>query len=144
MKSTGLANYIATTGSIKAALDGSFLYLFSGPVPASADDAIDASSVMLCKISVNGDGTTGLTFASPATGGILTKTTAEVWKGNYVANGEVSFYRLCAGGDAGTAASSTAVRLQGTVGTTVASDAVLPSTTAVSGNEQDVSLFQIQ
>lgn len=144
IKSTGLANYIATTGSLKAALDGGFLLLFSGPVPATADEAVDASSVMLCKISVGGNGTTGLTFATPASGGILSKTASETWQGTVAATGTATFWRFCAAGDAGMAASSTIARLQGTVGTTVASEGVLSSVDLVSGNTQDIGLFQVQ
>lgn len=143
LKSTGLATHLAVTGSMKAGLDSGFLYIFSGPVPASADDAIDGSSVMLVKISVGGDGTTGLTFSATATGGVLTKTSSETWEGTIAATGTATFYRFCEASDAGTASSTTAKRVQGTVGTTVASEGVLVSTSLTSGNTQTVSLFQV-
>lgn len=143
LKSTGLANHLAVTGSLKDALDSGFLYLFSGPVPTSADAAIDGSSVMLAKVSVGGDGTTGLTFESTAAGGVLTKTAAEAWSSTIAATGTATFFRFCESGDAGTGASTTAKRVQGTVGTTVASDGVLTSTSLTSGNTQTISLFQI-
>lgn len=143
LKSTGLSTYVAVTGSIKAGLDSGFLYLFSGPVPASADAAIDGSSVMLVKISNGGDGTTGLTFSATATGGVLTKTSSETWEGTVAATGTATFYRFCESGDAGTGASTTAKRIQGTVGTTVASEGVLVSTSLTSGNNQTISLFQV-
>lgn len=143
LKSTGLANHLAVTGSLKDALDDGFLYLFSGPVPASADAAIDGSSVMLAEISVDGDGSTGLTFEATASGGVLTKTAAESWSSTIAATGTATFFRFCESGDAGTALSTTAKRVQGTVGTTVASDGVLTSTSLTSGNTQTISLFQI-
>jgi hypothetical protein len=143
LKSTGLATYLAVTGSMKAGLDSGFLYLFSGPVPVSADDAIDGSSVMLAKISVNGDGVTGLTFSATATGGVLTKTSSEAWSSTIAATGTTTFYRFCEASDAGSASSTTAKRVQGTVGTTVASDGVLTSTSLTAGNTQTISLFQI-
>jgi hypothetical protein len=143
MKSTALGNYVAVTGSLKAALDSGFIFLFSGPVPASADDAVDGTTVSLVKISVGGDGTTGLTFEATATGGVLTKTAAEAWKGTIATTGTATFFRFCEAGDAGTATSTTAKRVQGTVGTTVASDIVLASTSLTATQEQDLNLFQI-
>lgn len=143
LKSTGLANYIAVTGSLKAGLDSGFLMLFSGPVPATADAAIDGSSVLLCKISVGGDGTTGLTFDGTATAGVLTKTASETWEGTNAATGTATFWRFCEAADAGTAASTTAKRLQGTIGTSVASEMVLVSAALTAGNNQTISLFQV-
>lgn len=144
LKSTGLADYIDTNGSLKAALDNGFLRLYSGPVPASADDAIDGSSVELCIISAGGDGSTGLTFAAPASDGILVKTSGEVWSGTVEATGTATFWRFCEAGDDGSAVSTTAKRMQGTVGTTVASEGVLPSVSLTQGNTQDIDLFQVQ
>lgn len=143
LKSTGLKAHLAVTGSLKDALDDGFLMLFSGPVPASADDAIDGSSVMLVQITKDGDGSTGLTFEATATDGILTKTAAETWEGAIAASGTVTFYRFVDSTDDGTSASTTAKRVQGTVGTSVASDGVLTSVDLVSGNTQTVSLFQV-
>lgn len=143
-KSTGLASHLAVTGSLKSALDGGFLFWFSGPEPASADDAIDGSSVKLLTVTKDGDGVTGLTFEAAAADGILTKTAAEAWSGVFAASGAATFYRYCEAGDAGTAASTTAKRVQGPIGTTVASEGVVPSTDVVSGNTQSIDLFQIQ
>ncbi|WP_251267931.1 hypothetical protein, partial [Enterobacter hormaechei] len=54
----------ALLGQVKNALDGGFLYVFAGPVPASADDALDmvGSHTQLAKLSVSGG---GLTFSAP-------------------------------------------------------------------------------
>jgi hypothetical protein len=100
---------------IKADLDGAFWRLFDGPVPASADDATTGSNHLIALISVNDDGTTGLTFATPS-GGVMTKTVAEDWLGTIVANGTITFARLCLTGDAGTGAATTQKRIQATVG----------------------------
>lgn len=143
LKSTGLATYIAVTGSIKDALDGGFLRLFSGPVPASADAAIDGSSVELVLISTGGDGTTGLTFEASAPGGVLVKTEADKWSGVIAATGTATFYRFCEAGDSGAAPSATAKREQGTVGTTIASEGTLTSVALTSGNTQNIDIFQI-
>lgn len=139
LKSTGLAKHLAITGSLKAALDGGFIFIYSGTVPATADAVIAGS--LLAKISVGGDGTTGLTFSGTADDGVLTKTAAEAWNGNVSTTGTATFFRFAAADPS--AASTTDKRLQGTVGTTVLSDIVLTSTALVSGNTQALNLFQI-
>lgn len=141
--STGLLAHTAVTGSKKAALDGGFLYYFSGPVPASADDAIDGSSVMLAKFSGAGDGVTGLTFEATAADGVLTKTAAQAWQSSAAATGTATFARFCDSADAGTAASTTAKRVQNTLGTTSASDAQLVSTSITAAQSLDVPLYQL-
>lgn len=145
--STALANAIATTGSMKSQLDGGFLMIFAtnaGTIPTTADAAVDASAVLLCKVSLSA-GATGLTFATPAVNGVLTKTAAEAWTGNNVATGTAAFWRFATAGDPGTAVDTTFVkpRVQGTVGTDATADMVLPSTSLVSGNAQAINLFQI-
>lgn len=140
--STGLSAHLAVTGSKKAALDGGRLRYFSGPVPASADDAIDASSVLLAEFTVGGDGATGLTFEAAATDGVLTKTAAEAWQAAAVATGTATFLRFCDSTDAGTATSTTAKRIQATIGTTAAADAQLNSTAITSGDPLTVDIFQ--
>ncbi|MES2347026.1 MAG: hypothetical protein V4641_05580 [Pseudomonadota bacterium] len=141
--STGLLTHNAVTGSKKAALDGGFLFYFSGPVPASADAAVDGTTVMLAKISLTG-GATGLTFEATAPGGILSKTAAEAWQcTSAAATGTATFFRFCDSADAGTALSTTAKRIQGTLGTTMASDGQLVSTAITAGQALDVPLFQV-
>lgn len=141
-KSTALANHLAVTGSLKAGLDNGLLYIFSGPVPSSADDAIDGSSVLLATISVGGAGT-GLTFAAEATNGVLTKTASESWQGTIAASGTATFARFCESGDSGTATTTTARRLQFTVGTDATAGLVLSSVSLVQGNTQAVNTFQL-
>jgi hypothetical protein len=105
----------AGLAALKDALDGGFIYIFSGTVPATPD-ASSGSSVLLATITVNHDGTTGLTFEDPA-GGSLAKATDEIWEGTVVANGTATYARFCAAGDDGTGATTTAVRMQMTIGT---------------------------
>lgn len=141
--STGLLAHNAVTGSKKAALDGGFVYYFSGPVPATADDAVDGATVMLAKFSLNGAGATGLTFEATATDGVLTKTAAEAWQSTAAATGTATFFRFCDSADTGTTASTTAKRVQGTLGTTIASDAQLASTSITASQALDINLFQL-
>jgi hypothetical protein len=140
--STGLRAHISVTGSKKNALDDGFLYYFSGPVPLDADTAIDGTSVALAKFSVGGDGSTGLTFESDASDGVLKKTQAEAWKSTASATGTATFFRFCEASDEGTATSTTAKRIQGTLGTTMASDAQLRTTSLAASDQLEVTKFQ--
>lgn len=109
--SEGLRNGLMVSGSMKSLLDDGFLRIYSGAVPNSPNDSL-ASAVLLCELSNGGD---GVTFESTASNGTLVKSTSEVWNGNNVASGTASFFRFVKAGDSG-AASTTAVRVQGTVG----------------------------
>lgn len=143
LKSTGLSAHLAVTGSLLDALNNGFLAFYSGPVPAAADDILDASSAILVTLTKNGDGTTGLTFASTATGGALVKTDGEVWKGTIAATGTATFWRFYEASDDGASNSSTAKRLQGSIGTTADAEIVLTTTSLVKDQDQSLSLFQV-
>lgn len=137
-KSTGLATYMAVTGSIKAALDGKFIYVYSGTEPATADAALSGNT-LLAKIAVGGS--TGLTFDGTPDAGVLKKTAGETWSATVAATGTATFFRMAAAEP--TAASTTDVRLQGDVGTSVLNDLVLTSAALTTGNTQNVDQFQI-
>lgn len=117
----GLAE--AMLAAFKTAIDGGILYVFAGPVPVSAEDALDmgADHTEVAKLTVDDDGTTGLTF-SAAAGSVVSKN-SDVWEGTIAFDGAEdsettltpTFFRFCATGDNGRAAASTS-RLQGTVG----------------------------
>lgn len=119
--------------ALKAALDGGNLYLYAGTPPADPDDALDMVSehTELVKMTVDGDGVTGLTFAAPS-GTTMTKNGSEVWKGPVSFDGAVAgpgtltptFYRFCALGDNGRAAAGANPRIQGIVGGPLSSAAL--------------------
>lgn len=125
--STATANAALNGTGLKEQFDDGFLYIFSGPVPATADEALNMASLHteIVQISVGGDGTTGLTFAVPS-GGVLGKTVSESWTGTAAFDGfgsasstlTATFYRFCAAGDDGRGAAntSTGYRIQGVVG----------------------------
>lgn len=112
-RSTGFRNHILAVGSAKQALDGKVIRVYAGTEPASADAAI-GSATLLVEISSGGDGT-GVTMASTAAGGQLTKNPSETWVGTIEASGTASFFRMVTPADNG-GASTSAIRLQGTVG----------------------------
>lgn len=109
--------------AFKTEIDGGFLYLFAGSVPATPDLALDMGSdhTEVAMLSVDDDGVTGLTFDA-ASGAVIAKD-SDVWEGTIAFDGfedaEVTltptFFRFCAAGDDGRAAATTP-RLQGTVG----------------------------
>lgn len=154
----------ATAATLNAALNatgikeqfaGSFLFIYSGTVPATADEALDmvAAHTELCKISVDGDGVTGLTFGTPAAG-VLPKTPSETWTGTNNFDGFAaatspqapSFFRLCAASDdgRGLANASTGYRIQGSVGGPGSGkDLVLATSTMADGDPQPIGDAEI-
>lgn len=137
-RSTGLRDFLLSTGSLRDALDGTVLRIYSGPIPASADAAL-AGNTLLCVITKDGDGESGLTLAPEAGGGQITKNSSEVWEGEVLANGEATFFRQEFLTDAGDASSS-AIRLQGTVGV-VGEDMNLSSTNFVVGDSRRINFY---
>lgn len=126
--STGLAAHLAGTGSMLGALDGGFINIYSGAVPADADASL-GSATLLCTLTLGGDGTTGLTLE--ASGRLVRKPAAAAWSGTNAASGTATFYRHVVSGDTG-GASTTEKRTQGTVGLTNAADMTLVDVSFVS------------
>ena len=124
--STGLADHLAAGGSLKAALDGGRIRVFSSPgaIPATADDATVGTA--LWTITQNGDGT-GLTVESVAGGRGIKKPVADVWGGPTTA-GTPAYWRFEESSDDGSL-STTFKRMQGTAGT-LPTDTFLVDTSA--------------
>jgi hypothetical protein len=137
-RSTGLRNYMLDTGSLKQAMTGTVIKVWSGAVPASADDAVPGDAVLLLTYSLNGTGG-GVSFDTSASQGTLQKNPAEVWQGTIAASGTPSFFRMQTSGDSG-AASTTLNRFQGTVGLQDA-DMTVSATTWTAGDERKLNYF---
>lgn len=137
--STGLREQLALSKSLKEALDGGLVRLYTGPVPASPDAAL-GSAVLINEISAGGTGTP-VTFEDVAPGGVLSKSVSENWTGNNLFGDTPTFFRYVLDGDTGDA-SATAVRFQGTVGGPGA-DLIISSLPLVSGAPQTFNLFRI-
>ena len=112
--STGLRNDMFVTGSFKTLMDGGFITIYQGAVPANADASI-GGAIPLCIISVNADGVTGLSWSASASNGSIQKA-VEVWSGTNIASGVANFWRFWKTGDT-TALSLTDRRLQGIAAT---------------------------
>lgn len=137
--STGLRNHLLTTGSLKAALDGGVIRIYSGTEPATADAALSGNA-LLCTVSNNGAGT-GINLDTTSSGGVISKAPGEVWKGTNVASGTATFYRFSGLTDDGTLSTSTK-RVQGTISTTGAS-MNLANVSLTSGSEQRVDYYAV-
>ena len=137
--STGLADAMMNDTGATAALNNAELELriFSGPEPMTADAAL-ADETLLVTIQVNGGG--GMQFAF-ANEGTIMKHIDQSWLGNVIATGTPTYYRLCPMNDDNTA-STTAVRVQGSVGAT--GDLKLGTTTLATGNPQSIDFYQLR
>ena len=137
--STGLADAMMGNVGATAALNAASLELriFSGSEPLTADAAL-ADETLLVTIQVNGGG--GMQFAF-ANEGTIMKDIDQSWLGNVIATGTPTYYRLCPMNDDNTA-STTAVRVQGSVGAT--GDLKLGTTTLATGNPQSIDFYQLR
>lgn len=137
--STGLRNALLDSDSLKGLLDGGFIKIYAGTVPASADAALGGATE-LCVISENGAGG-GLEFEASAVGGVLSKASSQAWSGTNTATGVATFFRFVTPTDTG-AASISEVRVQGTVGVSAA-DLNLSNTSLVAAAPQAIQFFSI-
>lgn len=137
--STGLADAMMNDVGATAALNAAELELriFSGPEPLTADAEL-ANETLLVTIQVNGGG--GMQFAF-ANEGTIMKDIDQSWLGNVIATGTPTYYRLCPMSDDNTA-STTAVRVQGSVGVT--GDLKLGTATLATGNPQSIDFYQLR
>lgn len=107
---------------------GCALYYFAGPVPASADAALNMATdhTHIVKITNGGSPSGTVSFGNPVAG-VISKTPSEDWKGTSAFDGAddsettltPTFYRLCATGDNGRLVSTSVpncYRIQGTIG----------------------------
>jgi hypothetical protein len=126
--------------ALKAELDDGFLYIFDGPIPASAA-AATSGATLIATITKDGDGTTGLKFAIPTTG-LLSKDPGETWEGTS-SGGTAVFFRFCEAGDADPVSADSAVhRIQGLCGTSpYSAQLIMPTTTLGNGSTVPVSAF---
>ena len=136
--STGLRNHMLASGSLKGALDGGRINIYSGAAPATADAAV--TGTLLCSISLNSTAT-GIVMDTAASSGVLSKAPGQVWSGVNAASGTATWYRHVGPGDDGTL-STTAPRLQGDVALSGA-DLNISNTSLTSGATQTVDFYSV-
>lgn len=134
-----LANYLLDTGSLKAALDGCKIMVFAGTEPTSPESA--NANTLLCTVTLSGGGS-GLTWDTTPVNGALLKPAAASWSGTNVASGDATHFRLVLSADDGISASTTARRVQGSIGVG-GKDWIMSNVTFVSGNSFTPSEFHI-
>jgi hypothetical protein len=112
--SESLRNTMAKAAAI--ALEGGKLYIYTGPVPATAETPLDpVQHILLCTLTENDQGG-GLEWESVASGGGIQKAQNQAWSGTVVEDGPPTFFRLCEPNDDGSSDGATKSRAQGTVG----------------------------
>lgn len=136
--STELRKQQCFTGSLKSILNGSVIRIYSGPPPASADEALAPNNAMLCEINAGGY---GVTFDNDSGSPQLIKSLTELWQGDVVEAGQASFFRMVKESDTGTKTENE-VRIQGTVGGPAA-DLTISNPYLVVGAPQRIEYFAI-
>jgi hypothetical protein len=126
------------SGGIKNALANGFINIYSGIQPSSADSG--ATGTILATVTVDGDGVTGLNFGS-ADAGAISKA-AEVWRFTGLSAGNASWFRFYEAADTPSATSSTAKRIDGSLGTAGA-DITLSNVNIAVGNSTTIDSFTI-
>ncbi len=134
--STGLRDALLDTGDFGAVMDGSRLKIYSGAAPATPGDAEGTELVDIGSDHAD----TNLHFLAAAVSGVLSKD-ANVWSGVAGASGTASYFRLVLAADTG-ASDPTALRLQGTIGTSGA-DLNMSSVSIVISATQTIDTFDL-
>lgn len=131
-----------STGLIDAVLDSGWDTVFTNPVlelrdgtpPAHPDDAISGN--MFCSVALPVSG-----YFTAAAGGVKNK--AGSWSGTVSFGGTPIWFRIRDGSDTN-GASTTAVRIDGTVGVAGSgADLILDALPLVSGDTVDIATFAI-
>lgn len=119
--STGAKTMLLTTGSLKSILDTGCIFAYSGAKPADADSAV--TGTLLGQVTKDGAAwsagspTNGLTFATPAVLGVLSKST-DVWKLKGSAIGNIGYARFVGNATDAGGASTSLPRMDFDVGVT--------------------------
>lgn len=119
-------------------LDGCYIDIYSGAPPATADSA--PIGTKLGTVSIDGVGSTGLTFAAPSAGSV-SKTVAENWKAVGIAIGTAGWFRVRSTSD-DNQAGTTYPRIDGTVAKTGA-DLNMSNTSVTVGSPHTIDTFVI-
>lgn len=126
--------------AVAAAINGGKLVLFDGPTPALASDALTVDNHVIVEYTATG----GLQFEATADAdGNVRKAAGQVWSGVVTRNGTPTFYRLVAASDTAASADATAVRAQGTAGTSALDDLILTSGTMAVGATETIQAFSL-
>jgi hypothetical protein len=147
--STGLRNGLLGTNDFKTLMNGGVLGIFSGTKPASADLIEGGTLLMLYTLGAHaftpGNATYGLTFDVVANG-IVSKTALETWSGLGLAaagTGTTATWFRFYDVNYTTGASTSAVRFDGSIGTSSTYELRMSNTTIVQDGPATVSTFTV-
>jgi hypothetical protein len=119
--STGLRNLLAGTTGLAAALTDGVIFIYSGAQPLSPDNPPSGTPLGIVTKDggawAPGSPENGLEF-DPAVGGTVTKKAADSWKFSGSAVGTAGWFRFVGNAADNGAQSVTAVRMDGSIGTT--------------------------
>lgn len=138
--STGLRDKVMTVSPLSTTLANCIMNFYSGTMPTSADSALPLDAVLLCTISDTGAGG-GLQWEAASVGGVLAKSSSQVWRGTCVATGTATWWSLQLPSDDATA-TSTGTRMQGTLAV-IGADINLSSASLVTGAIQTLDYFVV-
>ena len=110
--STGTVNQLCVTGDLRTIFTACFIDIYSGVQPTSPNNVPNGTKL----VTLYNDGvSTGLNWEASASNGILWKLASETWSGTVLATGTAGWFRIREAGDAGTASSTTAARIDGAI-----------------------------
>lgn len=145
--STGFVNAVNATGSVKSVMQDGVIRIYSGTQPADADSA--ETGTLLMKITVDagaftpGAATNGLEMGT-STDGVLSKASGETWKGVGLAAAgtgtTAGWYRWYSNTET-TGSSTSAIRVDGAIGTTSSYEMQLTNNVIVEDGELILQTF---
>ncbi len=136
--STGLRQALLGTAAFRATFAASFINIYSGSQPASADSP--ATGTLLATVYSDG-AAIGVSFDAPAAG-VISKAAAQTWSGTATQTGTAGYYRLFEAADDPTLQSTTKSRLDGAVATS-GGELNMSSTAIVAGAVQTITSFAV-
>jgi hypothetical protein len=141
--STGAFEAILSTGSFQSVFAEGVICVYSGTQPANAD--LVETGDLLCTINVDGGvftpgGGVGLEFDA-ASGKTISKAAAQTWTGSFAQEGTAGWFRFY-DNDKVTGASTSAIRFDGSVGTS-RSDIIVATTAATVGGAITLDSFTL-
>lgn len=131
-RSTPLVNALCATAHFGSVMNNFVVHYFDGPVPATADEAIDVSNTKLATFTLDDLGAAGATWnTGGVANGVIIKAAADDLAATGLAAGTPSFFRVCVFGDDGEGAVTTEPRYQGTIGPNSSYDLVREGNPAI-------------
>ena len=139
--STGMRDAMIDGSSAKALLTGCVMRIYeASAAPADADAA--ETGTLLMVLSAGGTGA-GFSFDAVTGEAALVRAAAQVWKTDAIgAGGTMSYFRMVAPTDNG-AQSTSAVRVQGTVGAAAGADMMVSNADVVAGGPWILNYFRL-